>query len=66
MLISVSNYILLAHLATIARGYSITRDNQHKMIKSIKDVKSESQIKIEVADGVINAKVIDVQDNETS
>jgi len=57
---------IVSPLATIARGYSITRDNQHKMIKSIKDVKPESQIKIEVADGVINAKVIGVQENETN
>tara|TARA_R110000737_G_scaffold265768_3_gene273467 strand:+ start:126 stop:1463 length:1338 start_codon:yes stop_codon:yes gene_type:complete len=52
---------IVSPLATIARGYSITRDEHGKMIKSIKDITSEANIKVEVSDGVIDAKVIRVQ-----
>tara|TARA_R110000737_G_scaffold106215_1_gene139102 strand:- start:4114 stop:5451 length:1338 start_codon:yes stop_codon:yes gene_type:complete len=54
---------IVSPLATIARGYSITRDEQGKMIKNIKDITIEDNIKVEVADGVIDAKVIAVQAN---
>ncbi|MBA6390221.1 exodeoxyribonuclease VII large subunit [Colwellia sp. BRX10-3] len=52
---------MVSPLATIARGYSITRDEQGQMIKSIKDINIENNIKVEVSDGIIKAKVITVQ-----
>ena len=52
---------IVSPLATIARGYSITRTEQGDMIKSIKDITIESNIKVEVSDGVIDAKVIAVK-----
>ncbi|MBA6414790.1 exodeoxyribonuclease VII large subunit [Colwellia sp. 6M3] len=52
---------IVSPLATIARGYSITRTEQGEMIKSIKDITIENNIKVEVSDGVIEAKVIAVK-----
>jgi exodeoxyribonuclease VII large subunit len=52
---------MVSPLATIARGYSITRDEQGQMIKSIKDINIENNINVEVSDGIIKAKVITVQ-----
>jgi len=54
---------MVSPLATIARGYSITRDVEGKMIKSINDINIDTHIKVEVSDGVIEAKVIDVEVN---
>jgi exodeoxyribonuclease VII large subunit len=54
---------MVSPLATIARGYSITRDEQGKMIKSIQDINIVDIIKVEVSDGVIDAKVIAVKSN---
>ena len=54
---------MVSPLATIARGYSITRDDEGKMIKSINDINIDTNIKVEVSDGVIDAKVIAVQVN---
>ncbi len=44
-------------LLTIKRGYSITKNN-NKVISSIKNVKKDDKLEIEVTDGIINAKVI--------
>ncbi|MFT5812583.1 MAG: exodeoxyribonuclease VII large subunit [Psychroserpens sp.] len=52
---------MVSPLATIARGYSITRDEQGQMIKSIKDINIENNIKVQVSDGIIKAKIITVQ-----
>ena len=54
---------MVSPLATIARGYSITRDKQGQMIKSTKDINIADTIKVEISDGVIDAKVIAVQIN---
>ena len=47
----------LSPLKTIERGYSITRIND-KVITSIKDIKKDDTIEIELKDGKINTKVI--------
>jgi len=54
---------LVSPLATIARGYSITRDEQGQVIKSIDDIGIAETIKLEVSDGVIDAKVIALHAN---
>jgi len=54
---------IVSPLATIARGYSIVRDNKQKVVKSIYKINLEDNIKIEVSDGVIEAKVKHVQVN---
>jgi exodeoxyribonuclease VII large subunit len=54
---------MVSPLATIARGYSITRDEQGQMIKSTKDINIADTIKVEISDGVIDAKIIAVQVN---
>lgn len=48
---------ILNPLLTIKRGYSISKSN-NKVITSIKDVKKDDLINIEVTDGVINTKVV--------
>ena len=47
----------LSPLKTIERGYSITRIN-NKVITSIKNIKKDDTIEIELKDGKINTKVI--------
>mgnify|MGYP004456488057 FL=1 len=58
------NYLLLINkldalspLKTLDRGYSIIKHN-HKAIASVKDLKSNNKIEIELKDGSINATVI--------
>ncbi|KXJ49597.1 MAG: exodeoxyribonuclease VII large subunit [Colwellia sp. Phe_37] len=53
---------IVSPLATIARGYSIARDEQHKVIKSIKNISVDDNIKVEVTDGVMTARVIALQE----
>ena len=52
---------LLNPLKIIGRGYSITYSND-KIVKSIKDVKVNDEIKIKVTDGFINTKVVGVKE----
>jgi exodeoxyribonuclease VII large subunit len=54
---------MVSPLATIARGYSITRDEQGQMIKSTEDINIADIIKVEISNGVIDAKVIAVKVN---
>ena len=48
---------LVSPLATIARGYSIVRDEDNSIIRSVSQVEDSSQISVQVNDGVIEAKV---------
>ncbi|MCH2058619.1 MAG: exodeoxyribonuclease VII large subunit [Thalassotalea sp.] len=48
---------LVSPLATIARGYSIVRDEDNGIIRSVSQVEDSSQISVQVNDGVIEAKV---------
>ncbi len=48
---------LVSPLATIARGYSIVRDEDNRIIRSVSQVEDSSQISVQVNDGVIEAKV---------
>ncbi len=54
---------IVSPLATIARGYSITRNEQGALIKSITQVKENDSIAIEVTDGSIQAKVLSSTSN---
>lgn len=49
---------LVSPLATIARGYSITRSKDNKVIVSTSQVALNDEISIQVTDGQINAKVL--------
>lgn len=53
---------LLNPLSTLERGYSIARSK--KIIKSIKDVKKDEVVTIEVKDGVIKSKVVNVEEKK--
>lgn len=53
----VSKLESLSPLNTIKRGYSITKKD-NKVIKSVKDIKKDDLLSIEVSDGTINTKVI--------
>lgn len=52
---------LVSPLATIARGYSVTRNKQEKIVHHIADVNVGEVITVEVNDGVIEASVITTQ-----
>ncbi len=52
---------LLNPLKIIARGYSVTYNND-KIVKSIKNVKKDDKLKIKVTDGIISTKVIDMEE----
>lgn len=49
---------LVSPLATIARGYSVTRDAQGNIIKRVEQVKAKDDITIEVTNGKITARVL--------
>ncbi len=49
---------LVSPLATIARGYSVTRDHNKRIISSVRQVNPDDNISIQVSDGIINAKVL--------
>jgi len=51
---------LVSPLATIARGYSVTKNAKGKVITSVKQAQVEDEISVQVTDGFISAKVINV------
>jgi len=54
---------LVSPLATIARGYSVTRNVEQNVISSITQVDVDDEISVQVNDGSIKAKVTVVQTN---
>jgi len=48
---------LISPLATIARGYSVIRDTEKKVISSVTQLTINDKISVQVADGIINAKI---------
>lgn len=51
---------LVSPLATIARGYSVTKDNKGKVITSVTQSNIGSKVSIQVSDGYMEAKIIDI------
>ncbi len=49
---------IVSPLATIARGYSVSRDSKAQVIRSIEQIKVGDNISIQVSDGSIAAQVI--------
>ena len=49
---------LVSPLATIARGYSVTRDKNDKVITKVGQVKLGDIISVQVSDGHINASIL--------
>ena len=54
---SASKLDALSPLATLARGYSVAKNGQNNVIRSVTDVKAGDDISITVSDGKINATV---------
>ncbi len=52
---------LVSPLATIARGYSVTRNQQGNIIHSVKEVAVNEPLSIQLKDGRISAGVIDIK-----
>jgi exodeoxyribonuclease VII large subunit len=48
---------LVSPLATIARGYSVTRNKDNEVITKVEQVSSGEQINVQLSDGHINARV---------
>ncbi len=48
---------LVSPLATIARGYSVARDIEKKVISSVTQLAINDEISVQVVDGIINAKI---------
>ena len=58
--INISKLDSLSPLKIMSRGYSlVTKDS--KVIKEIKDVKINDNVNIELKDGHINAKIIEIK-----
>ncbi len=51
---------IVSPLATIARGYSVSRTGKGNIIKSVNEVAIDDEIYIQISDGSINAKVTQV------
>jgi exodeoxyribonuclease VII large subunit len=54
----------LSPLTVMARGYSIARLKNGNIIKSIKEISINSEIEVNVLDGVINCIVTGVESEE--
>ena len=52
---------LVSPLATIARGYSVTRNADNKVISSVTQLKVDNEIRVQVADGLIIANVEEIK-----
>ncbi|WP_286265194.1 exodeoxyribonuclease VII large subunit [Thalassotalea atypica] len=48
---------LVSPLATIARGYSVTRNEKGKIVKSVNQVKTKDRISIQLSDGQVDATI---------
>ena len=48
---------IISPLATLSRGYSITKNQQGKVLSSVKQIKANQNINIQLSDGSIDAKV---------
>jgi len=49
---------LVSPLATIARGYSVTRNMDNKVISTVSQVNKNEEISVQLSDGKISARVI--------
>jgi len=54
---------LVSPLATIARGYSVTRNKDDRVVHSTAQIAINEEINIQVSDGSIKAKVTNIQAN---
>ncbi len=54
---------LVSPLATLERGYAIVRNNDDTIVKSVKNVKTDSDISITFSDGVAKAHINNVKPN---
>jgi len=52
---------IVSPLATIARGYSVTKAKKGNIITSVNDVEINEEVSVQVSDGFLQAKVIDKQ-----
>ncbi len=53
----ISKLDALSPLKTLARGYSLVENNEHKVITKVKDLKTGDNINIRFQDGVANATI---------
>ena len=53
---------ILNPLNTLKRGYSITKKD-NKVLTSIKNIKTNEMIEVNLSDGIINAKVNEIKEN---
>ena len=52
---------LVSPLATIARGYSVARDEKNDIVRSVSQITAGSEITLQLSDGVVTAKVIEAK-----
>ncbi|MGB1198169.1 MAG: exodeoxyribonuclease VII large subunit [Thalassotalea sp.] len=55
---------LVSPLATIARGYSVSRNSQQEIIRSVEQVNEEDTITVELSDGYLTTKVMTISNNK--
>ncbi|WP_068546124.1 exodeoxyribonuclease VII large subunit [Thalassotalea crassostreae] len=58
------NLNIVSPLATIARGYSISRDEQGNIIKRVADVSRSEQLSTQLNDGMVFSKIISIEKSE--
>jgi exodeoxyribonuclease VII large subunit len=51
---------LVSPMQVLKRGYSITKDKDNKILKTIKNISNEDNIVITLSDGYLDAKVINI------
>ncbi|GHE94476.1 exodeoxyribonuclease VII large subunit [Thalassotalea profundi] len=52
---------IVSPLATIARGYSVSRSQKNEIIRSVDQVEVEENMTVEVGDGILTGKVLSKQ-----
>jgi exodeoxyribonuclease VII large subunit len=60
---TISELQIVSPLATIARGYSVTRNESGNIVKSITEVKDKQQLTIQLSDGLVTTNVISKRTN---
>ncbi|MBY0122444.1 exodeoxyribonuclease VII large subunit [Bacillus sp. S/N-304-OC-R1] len=58
----ISTLEALSPLKIMDRGYSLVYSSEEKLIKSVKQINKNDEVKIKVADGTINCQVMDIEE----
>jgi exodeoxyribonuclease VII large subunit len=59
--ISAAQLNTVSPLATLARGYSITKNTEGKVVTAVRQVRQGDNIDVQLSDGVIHAEITNIK-----